>query len=102
MLRKEYGLNAKFDISEEWFSIVLPRTVHVTTQTTTQRTTQTNPQKILEAIKQNPKISRVELAGIIGISEDGIKFHLTALKKSKAIRRVGPDFGGHWEIIKTK
>jgi len=35
----------------------------------------------------------------IGISEDGIKFNLSKLKKENKIRRVGPDKGGHWEII---
>ncbi len=65
-------------------------------ETTTQKTTQ----KILEFIKQNPKISRRELAEKIGISEDGIKFNLTQLKKQKKIKRIGPDKGGYWEILK--
>ncbi|HIG94175.1 MAG TPA: winged helix-turn-helix transcriptional regulator [Nanoarchaeota archaeon] len=63
-------------------------------ETTTQKTTQ----KILELIKENPKISRRELAKKIGITEDGIKFNLNQLKSQKKIKRIGPDKGGHWEI----
>ena len=33
-------------------------------------------------------------------TEDGIKFHLTHLKNSGAIKRVGPDKGGHWVVLK--
>jgi len=63
-------------------------------ETTTQKTTQ----KISELIKENPKISRRELAEKIGITEDGIKFNLNQLKSQKKIKRIGPDKGGHWEI----
>jgi ATP-dependent DNA helicase RecG len=66
-----------------------------TTQKTTQKTTQT----ILEAIKENPKITKRELASLIGITEDGIKFHINNLKKKQLLKRVGPDKGGCWEVL---
>jgi ATP-dependent DNA helicase RecG len=63
-------------------------------QATTQKTTRV----ISDAIKDNPAITRKELAGMIGLTEDGIKFHLKKLKRQKKIRRVGPDKGGRWEV----
>jgi ATP-dependent DNA helicase RecG len=69
-------------------------------ETATQKTTQKTTQKILELIEQDPKISRRELAEKIGISEDGIKFNLNQLKNQQKIRRIGPDKGGYWEIVK--
>ncbi|MEW6096665.1 MAG: helix-turn-helix domain-containing protein [bacterium] len=71
-----------------------------TTQKTIQRTTQKTTQKILEIIKQNPYISRKELANIVGITEAGVKFNLNQLKEKGIIHRVGPDKGGYWEVIK--
>ena len=73
----------------------LPRT----TQTTTQSTTQTTAQKILAIIKANPSVSRSALSREIGLSPDGIKWHLQKLKEGNAIRRVGPKYGGHWEAV---
>ena len=55
-------------------------------------------QKILELITANPSISRKELAAQIGITADGIKYHLTTMQKKRLLKRIGPDKGGHWEI----
>ncbi len=59
---------------------------------------ETNP-KILEMIKENPEITRKELAELIGITDDGVKYHLTKLKKQEKIKRIGLDKGGHWEVV---
>ena len=40
-----------------------------------------------------------ELAEIIGISQDGIKFNLARLKAESRIIRTGPTKGGRWEIL---
>ena len=69
------------------------REVEKTSEKTTQKTTQ----KVLELIRQNPSITRRELAERIGISEDGIKFNLNQLKQKGLLKRVGPDKGGYWE-----
>jgi predicted HTH transcriptional regulator len=72
-----------------------------TTQKTTEETetTQKTTQKILSLIKQKSDITRQELAEACGISSDGIKWQLKKLQEKGVIRRVGPDKGGHWEII---
>ena len=67
-----------------------------------EKTTQKTTQKILELIQQNPQITRKELSDVLGITEDGVKFHLGQLKEKGLLRRIGPDKGGHWEIIKTR
>jgi ATP-dependent DNA helicase RecG len=48
---------------------------------------------------QNPRITRTELAKIMDISDDGIKWNLNKLKNEGLIERVGPDKGGYWKII---
>ena len=63
------------------------------------KTTQKTAQKILDILAKNPSATRAELASATGLSPDGVKWNLDKLKKSGKIRRVGPDRGGHWEIV---
>lgn len=44
---------------------------------------------ILEAIACNPSITRAELDEVVGISPDGVKYHLQKLAKSGRLKRVG-------------
>jgi len=57
-------------------------------------------QKIIEAIKENPYLPRRELSIILNETEETIQSRLRKLAKDRLIRRVGPDKGGHWEILK--
>ena len=66
---------------------------------TAQKNTSSTTQKILRILRENPKSSRKELALETGLPEDGIKWNLDKLKKESKIRRVGPDKGGHWEVV---
>ena len=66
---------------------------------TTQKTAQITTQKILDMIAANPSISRKELATQVGITADGIKYHLANLQKNGRLKRIGPDKGGHWKIV---
>ncbi len=81
----------------------LKLTTQKTTQKTTQNTTQNTTQKqreILNYLIEHPKASRKELAGVInGITEGGVKYNLNALQKKGLLKRIGPDKGGHWEVI---
>jgi len=63
----------------------------------TQKTTQKTTQKILALVKENPQITRNELARVLGISSDGVKYHLDNLKQKGLLRRVGGRKEGHWE-----
>jgi ATP-dependent DNA helicase RecG len=47
----------------------------------------------------NPNISIEELAVICGLTRDGINYNIRNLKKQGILRRVGPDKGGHWEVL---
>jgi ATP-dependent DNA helicase RecG len=98
---KNYGLpEPKFQEISDGFMV----TVYAASaeRTTHAETTQKTTQKILELIKGNPSISRAELAAQIGITPDGIKYHLDNMRKQGTIKRIGPDKGGYWEIVKGK
>ena len=55
--------------------------------------------KIVELVSTNAKVSISELADKVGISQTAIENNLRWLKMQGIIRRVGPDKGGHWEVI---
>lgn len=59
-----------------------------------------NQQKILNLIFQNHNITVAELAKAVGISERKIKVNISKLKAKSLLRRVGPDKGGYWEVLK--
>lgn len=54
---------------------------------------------LLQLLRQQPQLSIPALASAIGISADGIKYHLTRLKRAGKLRHIGPTKGGHWEVI---
>jgi len=56
--------------------------------------------KIINLIKNNTKITYSELAKEVNIAEKNIYKNILKLKEKGIIRRVGPDKGGHWEIVK--
>ena len=60
---------------------------------------QKSSQKILELIAANTSISTQEIADTIGISRRAIAKAIAKLQAEGFLRRVGPDKGGHWEII---
>ncbi len=55
--------------------------------------------KILDAIRQQPTIIRMELAEVLQLSGKAIEKNLSILKQEGLLRRVGPDKGGRWEVI---
>lgn len=66
-------------------------------QETTQETTQ---EKILAALHGEPTLTRKALAERIGLSADGVKYHLSKLRSEGRIRHVGPTKAGKWEVLK--
>ena len=55
--------------------------------------------KLMEFIRSNPSMTIQELQGKLNLSRDGVRKALGRLKTTGRIRRIGPDKGGHWEIV---
>ena len=64
---------------------------------TTQETTQ---ERILAAIQAKPEITQKELAKSIGITLDGIKYHIKNMTKLGIIKHEGSTKSGKWIIVK--
>ena len=54
---------------------------------------------IVEIIIGNPNVTIPEIARQLNLNPRGIAKHFKVLQDKGVIRRVGPDKGGHWEVI---
>ncbi len=72
----------------------------ITTGSTTPKTTpKTTRKALLEYIKEHPEATREEMATYLGITIDGVKYHIANLQKEGLLRRTKGRKEGHWEII---
>ncbi|OGX29935.1 MAG: hypothetical protein A2705_01895 [Omnitrophica WOR_2 bacterium RIFCSPHIGHO2_01_FULL_52_10] len=67
-------------------------------QTGSQRGSQTSSQRIVAIMREKSAITIEELARDLQISPRAIKKHIKSLREQGIIKRIGPDFGGHWEV----
>ena len=72
-----------------------------TMETTPQKSSQKSSQKVLELISVDDKITTQEMADKLEISRRAVAKTIAKLQSAGILRRVGPDKGGHWEIIPT-
>ena len=52
----------------------------------------------MNLIKENPSITRKELATHLHLTMNGIDWNLNKLKKEGRLKRIGPDKGRYWEV----
>ena len=57
-------------------------------------------EKILRLMFENSAITTQEISETIGLSLAGVEKAVRALKQEKRLRRIGPDKGGYWDVIK--
>ena len=74
-------------------------TAQETTRETRGATQETTRERILALLREDPRLTRRGLAARIGITPDGIKYHLAKLRKAGRIRHVGATKKGRWEVI---
>ena len=55
--------------------------------------------KILQLMESNPTITAQELSDALGYVVSGIEKNIKKLKESGAIRRIGSDKDGRWEVV---
>ena len=55
--------------------------------------------QIIDEIRNNPNITLSEIAANLGVSRRWIATNIKHLQDKGIVKRVGPNKGGHWEII---
>ena len=58
-----------------------------------------NTEKIILAIAGNQFIKTHEMADNTKLSQSTVEKIVAKLKKAGILKRIGPDKGGHWEIV---
>jgi ATP-dependent DNA helicase RecG len=88
----DYGLKAPvFENFQHGFRVVV--------QT---KTVEKTDEIILNLIKSDSRITTRAMQKVTGLSRRGIEWQIQKVKDKKIINRIGPDKGGHWEIIKKE
>lgn len=64
-----------------------------------EKTSEKTASHILSVLAMHPKATIADLAQVIGVSDRTIERNLNRLQKRNLLRRVGPDKGGHWEVV---
>ena len=55
--------------------------------------------KLIGFIQSNPSVTIQELQAMLNLSRNGVRKALGRLKATGLLRRIGPDKGGHWEVV---
>ena len=66
---------------------------------TMEKSSEKSSEKIIDIIKQSPKITAKEISIVLGISSRGVEKQIKNLREQGILRRIGPDKGGHWEVV---
>jgi predicted HTH transcriptional regulator len=55
---------------------------------------------LIDLISENPNITTKQLVERLGMTLDGVNYHIRELKKAGILRRIGGRKIGHWEVLK--
>ena len=59
-----------------------------------------NENIIYTLIRNNPYISKIEMMSHGKLTKKTVEYNLEKLKKKGILKRVGPDKGGYWEVVR--
>ena len=77
---------------------VTEKVVEKVTEKVVEKVTE-NQQAIMREIREKPFVTASELSEMLGISLRKTQENMRKLRETGLIRRVGPNKGGHWEVI---
>ena len=69
-------------------------------ENTLKSTLKNTDRTLIEIITRMPSAMIAVMQEQLGITRDGVNKAIKRLKEAGAIRRVGSDKGGHWEVVK--
>ena len=67
---------------------------------TGEKTREKTREKILDFLRKTPSLTTGELSVTLGITDKGVAWQLNRLCRDGRLRRIGPDKGGHWEVVR--
>ncbi len=94
---KKYGEHA-YTFSKNMITVTIPFNKKKNVGVNVGVNLNNTQEMIFNLIKNNPKITYIELAKHISKSEETIRRNIKVLVNMQLIKRVGSDKSGHWEI----
>ena len=92
------GLPApKFKEDQGALWLTFPHTAK--SEKTREKSNEKSNEKVLCLVTENPAITTGALSTKLNLSVSGIARIIRNLKRKQKLRRVGPDKGGHWEVL---
>ena len=98
---KNHDADMKKELEKEKNTATVKSKRKVTLKTPLKVTLKT-PLKILEMLTENPDMTIPELARKINKSKSAVKRAVRKLKRENRLKRIGPDKGGQWEVMKRQ
>ena len=93
----------EFPFPDAYLAAIAEEAVEIpvgTTQETAQEATQeTTQERIVALLREDPTLTRKALAERIGITPDGVKYHLHKLREAGRVRHIGSTKKGQWEVL---
>jgi len=74
------------------------RTTHKESGTTRENASVDTRRRIVDLMRDDPRITQARIAERLGITRDGVAYHFRQLRADRVIRRVGSRRFGHWEV----
>lgn len=87
-------ISVKFEEVFNGFIVILEKIKSSVTDKVTD-----NQMIIINMIRQNPRITTIEMANKVGISQRKIKENLAKSKKAGLVKRVGRERDGYWKLL---
>ena len=95
---RAYGEDC-FKFTDNFIRITFPASIQTDLTYGTESGPENTINRIINLIKNNPQITSRTIAIELNMARSGLIKHLNKLQESGVIRRVGPNKGGHWEIV---
>lgn len=71
-------------------------------ENTTQKPIRDTAQKILDLLTEDPYLTRQDIAPLLNLTPDGVKYHLTRLQKLGYLLRTDGRKSGRWKVLIKK
>ena len=95
----EFPFSAAYLAADARYTSDYPETTEKSTRTTQKTTRKSSRDRLLDYLRDEPHLTRRLLAERLGLTPDGVKYHVRKLKAAGVLRRVGSDRAGHWEVL---
>ena len=82
------------------FAFAQPQGHEEATATVSVKTSVKTSVKILQAILEDEEITIPDLAKLVEVTTRSVERNIRKLQEEKKLRRIGPDKGGRWEVLK--